>query len=700
MTTRNVVLEMYLNGAWTTVPLYSAAGVTITRGHLPDGSWPRPTRIECEINNDSLDYDPSRPQSPLYGIAGRNTKTRITVDGNVRVWAEASSWTPERTAEHVPGANRGRSWTSLVAEGLLARIGSWSEPLRSPMYRTISARTTSIGHWPLEEDRDALSLSNTLTGAKAGTFKGGATLAESEAPLGAEQSVKVAANSQLSGVFASASTTAGWQISFAFRMPALPGSATWGTVLRWTTSNGYTWLIEVNNTLYRFTVTAVDGTVLWTSNVSFGAGAEPNQWIAFRIRVAQSGGNVDVQPAWYPQGAGVQYGVSALFAGTVGRPTQWWQDGNAVIDGTHFSHVFGVTGVTDDLLSFSEAIPSFDGYLGEKSLTRFYRLCSEQGITRYGLGTQAESTPMGPQRSATLLQLLKEIRDTEDGRIDDERADIALTMRTRRNLYNQTAALTLTWPAQVAVPFTKIIDNVGAQNRLTVKNASGGEATAVLATGRMSVQPPPAGIGEKKGGVDVSVANESTQLVDLTTWHLAKGTIERPRYAEVTVDLLANPSLTAAAMAVREGDMIAVIGAEPETVYLLVDGIVEKVGAVTWTITYQVELYDPWIIGVYDDGIWRWDTRTTTLAAAATSSAAALSLTTVDVNDVLTTAAGSLPYDLMIDGERVRVTAMTAPAGTGPYTQTATVTRSINGVIKAQLAGGEVHVYDSRRWGL
>jgi hypothetical protein len=54
----------------------------------------------------------------------------------------------------------------------------------------------------------------------------------------------------------------------------------------------------------------------------------------------------------------------------------------------------------------------------------------------------------------------------------------------------------------------------------------------------------------------------------------------------------------------------------------------------------------------------------------------------------------------MIEGERVTVTAMTAAAGTGPYTQTATVTRSVNGVVKAQLSGARVNVYNSRRWGL
>lgn len=699
MTTNDVDLEMFLGGVWTAVPLYSAAGTTITRGHEPDGSWPRPARIECEINNDTLAYDPARPESALYGVAGRNTKTRVTVNGNTRVWAEASSWQPDRTPEHQPGADKGRAWTRLVAEGVLRRIGLWTDPLRSPMYRTISARATSIGHWSLEDGREAQRLSNSLTRGSSGSFKGGAVLAEADSPLGAEQSVKTAADSQLSGTFVSASNTAGWQVSFSFRLPALPGSATYETLLKWTTSVGYAWRAQANSTSYRFTVIDADGNLLLSSPVLFGAGAEPNQWITMRIRCVQSGGNIDVQPAWYPQGAPVIYGTTVLFAGTVGGLQQWWQEGNAWVDGAHFAHVFGVTGVTDVLLSAS-AVASFNGYIGEKAGDRFSRLCGELGITALFIGSTAESQPMGPQRAAAFLALLKEIRDTDDCRIDDERFDIALTIRSRRVMYAQAPALVLTYPGQVAVPFARLLDDQAVTNRVTVKNAGGGEVTAELLTGPMSTQPPPAGVGEYKATVDVNVANPGVQLTDIASWHLAKGTIERPRYEAVTVDLLANPGLEAAASAVREGDYIRVDGAEPDPVHLLVVGIVDKVPAVEHTITFQTERYDPYRVGVYDDGVWRWDTRTTTLAAPATTTATALSLTTADAGDVLTTAGGSLPYDLTIEGERVTVTAMTAPAGSGPFTQTATVTRSINGVVKAQLSGARVGVYEARRWGL
>jgi hypothetical protein len=701
MTTQTVVLEMFLSGSWTAVPVYSAAGTTITRGHEPDGSWPRPTKIECEINNDSLAYDPSRPESALYGVAGRNTKSRVTVNGSVRVWAEASSWRPDKTPEHVSGAGRGRSWTTLVAEGLLRRIGMWTDPLRSPMYRVISTRATSVGHWPLEDDKAALQLANTASSGTA-TYKGGVSLDESEAPLGAAQAVKVVTGSAITGRFVSAgiSTTAGWQVAFSMKLPALPGSAAYETVFTWTTSNGYTWTWGTSNANYQLTVVDGAGTVLLLQSVGFGAGAAPNQWVTFRIQASVAAGIVTVAAGWYPQNYSLLYGFTfTTFAGSVGALRQFQAVGLTYNNGGWYSHIFAVTGLTDNLLAGS-ATQSFNGFQGETAGDRFQRLCAELGITRYMIGTPSETALMGPQRAATFLELLREIRDTDDCRIDDERVDIALTLRTRRVMYNQTAALTLTYPSQVAVPFNKILDDLNTHNRVTVKNYAGAEVTASLTTGAMSVQAPPAGVGEYKQQVDVSVANELLQLTDIATWHLAKGTIERPRYAEVTVDLLANPGLAASAVAVREGDMIAVTGAEAETVRFLVVGLVEKIGAATWTLTYLVELYDVWIIGVYDDGIWRWDTRTTTLAAGATSSATSLSLTTVDVNDVLTTAAGSLPYDLMVDGERVRVTAITAAAGTGPYTQTATVTRSINGVVKAQVAAGRVNVYDSKRWGL
>lgn len=696
MTSQTANLELFLSGVWTTVPLYASAGCTVTRGMDAGAQWPSPSRIECEINNDSLNYDPSRATATLYGIAGRNTRARITLNTLQRLWAEASEYKPDRTVEHQPGTGRGRSWVKLTAEGVLRRLGSWEEPLRSPMYRTISKRTTSVGHWSLEDDKDAVRVANSLGTGQTATIKGGAVLGESEGPDGAGTTAKITAGSTISGRFAAASATAGWQVGFSFKMPAVPASATYGALLRWNTSNLNMWLVEVNNTTYRFSVTAYDGTVLWSSTSLFGSGVEPNVWVTFRMRAVQSGGNVDVQPSWYAQGTATSFGITDLFAGGVGALRSFAQVGDTVMTGTWFSHIFGVTTVADSLTG-ATAQKVFNGYRGEQAGVRFNRVLAEQGINRYNIGTSTTSQPMGPQRPDTLIALLKEIRDTEDAIIVDERFDIGLTMTMRRDLYVRPVKLALTYPTNVMPPFAKIIGDRDTRNRVTAKNRDGAEVTAELLSGPMSVQPPPAGVGEAKGSVDVNVADEIEQLDDIASWHRAKGTLERPRYDQVSIDLLANPGLLATAELVREGDMISVTGFEPDPIYLLVTGFVDTTGLVERTITFKTEPYEPYMVGIYDNAAFRWDAGYSTLAAGASNVATSFSLTTPEKNDVWSTTPG---YQLMVGGERVTVTAMTAAAGTGPYTQTATVTRSVNGVVKAQLINTAVRLADGKRWGL
>jgi hypothetical protein len=64
-------------------------------------------------------------------------------------------------------------------------------------------------------------------------------------------------------------------------------------------------------------------------------------------------------------------------------------------------------------------------------------------------------------------------------------------------------------------------------------------------------------------------------------------------------------------------------------------------------------------------------------------------LTTVERADCWSTT--ETPYVAMVGGERVTVTAMTAPAGAGPYTQTATVVRTL---AKAHAVGAPFRLAD------
>ncbi len=696
--TQDAHVGLYLDGGWYAQPTM-ATPITITRGHDPDGNWPRPTKIVAELDNDDLDLDPSRPESSLYGIAGRNTRTRVMVDGGTRVYGEASQWEPEATVDHVPGQRRGRSTVRLTAEGVLRRIGKWTDLVRSPMYRTISTRSTNIGHWSLEDDRNALTLANSA--GPPGAFKGSGrvSLGDDEAPLGAQQSLRLGdSTTGVSGRFKAASSTAGWQIGWSFRLAALPSSGTYDGVMRWnTTTNFYT--LQVNNGSYRLRVTDTDGVLVLDSNVLFGAGAEPNQWITFRVAASQSGGNIAVEWAWYAQGMTTTFGTSDSFAGTVGRLRDWFTSGFSWMDGAYLSHVFGVTTTADNLVG-GTALQVFNGYRGERAGTRFLRLCAEQGITRFVIGGSTNTPPMGPQRVDSFLNLLKEIRETDGGRIDDERFDIALTMTVREALYNQTPALTLDFAAsEVAYPFRPILGDQAVANAVTAKNTQGSEVTRSLTTGPMSTQAPPAGVGRYEKTVDVNYADEITDLASRADWELAKGTLQTRRYEEVVVDLLANPHLAAAASALREGNVIQIDNAAPDAILLVVVGMVERIDGVKRTITFQTEPYDIWNIGEWDDGIARYDSRTATVNSSQTTTSTNWSVKATAANDVWSTAT---PYDWMVGGERVTVTAMSAATmnSSVSYTQTATVTRSVNGVVKAQTVGTEIHIFDQRRWGL
>lgn len=694
MTAQTVVLEMFINGAWTPVPLYSGTAATITRGHEPGGGFPSATKIEAELNNDSLAYDPSRPQSALYGVAGRNTRTRIIVNTNTRVYAEASSWRPAKTKEHVSGAGRGRAYVKLTAEGLLRRIGMWSDPLRSPMYRQYSARSTNIGHWSLEDESSAQTLANS-SGGLPGTYLG-VDLGDSDAPQGAEQAVKIKNGSRMAGTFNPASNTAGWQVFFSVHADALPPAGPLIPVFTFTTSNGLRWEWASNDTQWRLQVTDTDGTVVESTTLLYGSSNPAAEWTFCRVRANQSGGNVAVSMAWYFQDSGViHFDNSLLFAGNVGAIRSWRQDGNATTDGWSMSHIGGVTTVAEDMFGFVN-LEVFNGYQDEPAGTRYLRLMGELGLTAFILGSSTNTAKMGPQKSDTAINLLKEIALTDDARIDDERFDIGLTMRTRVHMYNQAPALTLAFPSQIA-DFVKVIDDQQTRNRVTVKNRSGGEVTDTLAAGAMSVLPPPAGVGEYKATVDVNLFDDLA-LPDRAEWELAKGTLEEPRYEEIVVNLLANPALEVPCSLIREGDMIRCTGLEPEAIDLLVVGIVQPVGAVEHEFRFLTEPYTPRTIGTYD-GAGRRDAATTTLGVARDAVQTAWTFSSTSQADRWE-GAPYLPYNVKVGGEVVTVTAMGAQAGAGPYTQAATVTRSVNGIVKAQTVGTPIRVNTPVRRGL
>lgn len=680
---------------WTNQATLSESGCTLTRG--TDGqSGLKPSGFMLELNNDDNRYDPTDPTSPLYGVAKRRVQVKLKVAGYALLVAEAAGFVPARTIDHVPGVNRGRASSALTAEGVLRRVLSWSTPLYSPLRQMISGRFASslVGYWPAEGGRDSTQLTNAVAGGKPGGAAG-VTFGTDESPGGSEGLVQLSTSTVMNGQFVPSSATGGWQVSVAYKLAAIPAPIGYLALMIWYTSDGRQWTLDVNDVAYRVTArNATTGVIEGTFGAGF-AGAEPTQWVTFRVKTTVSGGLVQVETAWYPEGGAVLYGITNTFAGTTtGYLTRWRIAGNLNIDGGWVGHIYGVNGSATDLLAAS-VVRASNGYPGERAGTRFKRLCDQVGVAGTLIGAESDTALMGVQRAATFPDHLKEIIATEDALIVDSWGGLGLDMRTRRSRYGQTPVMTLAYPGDVSA-YEKVVDDQGIKNVVTVSQAQGGEATAALTSGPLSTAPAPAGIGEEKEEIAVNVADEAT-LPDLAAWYLGQRTIDRARYPKITIDLVANPGLIPSAYQLDPGETILVTGLEREPVPLTVMSINERIGHATRLFELTCLPDDGYDVLKYDTTD-RWGAATTTLAGAMTATATALPITSTDPGDRWLTT--GMPFDIMVAGERMTLTAMTAAAGSGPYTQTGTVVRSVNGVVKAQLAGAVVQVANVARWGL
>lgn len=617
---------------------------------------------------------------------------------NIRSVGEAASWQPTETLGFDPAAGRGFRSTVLQVEGLLRRIGQWKGDIASPVYRNITGRIAAgrlLGYWPGTDPAGSTSLLNALPGGQPGVVSSVDFAAGTEIS-GSEPMLRMKADSKLSGRFVKPTGTPnGWQISWTYHLDAA-APATDTQVITWTTSNAYRWYLQVSSTQYTLLVMDPNGiTVLSQLGVGFaGAGDPVTTGVVFRVKVSAAAGTVTAETAWYAQDAPVVFGITQSFAGTTGYLQSWAASGNAAMDGATFGHVYAVSDSIDDLQNY-DTLNSFNGYRHEKAADRFARLCGYKGIVATVVGSAAESQPMGPQKIDTFAGNLAEIATTEDGPIYDTRIRRGLSMRTRKDMCGQTPVLTLT-RAQCVQPLVKNLDDLVSGNSITVDNRVGGSRIATVATGPGSVLDPPNGTGLVEKKVDVN-ADGDDDLDEIAGWWAAKLSDTTGRWPEVTVDVTGQPGLEAAVNKIDVGDRIFLSDVLPGGVGVIVLGIKEKWDTKFHRLVTFVcgadTMYNP---AVYDAAATKYDSRSTTLVTARDAVQTSWAITTVDQGDTWSTT--SVPYGWLVDGEPMTVTAMTAPAGTGPYTQTATVTRSLT-VAKPHAAGAEIHISPRKRYG-
>lgn len=337
---------------------------------------------------------------------------------------------------------------------------------------------------------------------------------------------------------------------------------------------------------------------------------------------------------------------------------------------------------------------------------RLRRICQDESIFLSSPILASESTDTsnirhGPQPISNGLDLLALTQTTDGGELAEARGFNGFLYRPLGSLGSRPVVQALDYSAKmIADPFAPATDDQLVRNDITISQSSGSSARATAVTGPLSSNPPPNGVGTYTSSLTVDVAQQARDLQQIANWNLAIGTYDAERFKEIRSLLEAVPASVTGLSLIDIGNHIQVVNTpawiQTGPTDLLVIGLIELIGPVAeWEITYNGRPYGQFNVLRADggDAFARLDSGSSTLTAGVASGATSLSITTTNKLDLW---AATTPFDIVLSGERMTVTAVAG--ATSP--QTFTVTRAVNGVTKAQVTGAPVHVFYATYLGL
>lgn len=662
-------------------------------------------------------------QGNTWSFTGTADAARIWY-GNiaVRFVGEIAELPPRWDAS---GKNR---WVPIKASGLLRRIGQGSQPVNNG-YKTYLLGTSPVTYWPLDDPDTALS------GAPAkGTYTksvferaldttvctfGQGDLGPQLPPALRINDTNPGAADFMSGLCIGTDTTPdSLAMDFLYRRnPIVSGQKMTVWTIRLFVygtgsgdpSDGNFDLWEVQ---FRSDGTNNDIRVVLDMDAFAVAGgptvvtlndSAPLECITdlglHHVRLQLTPSGADVNYTVYVDGVSVVTGTRAGYTLRNARTVWVLYDRLANEDMLALGHVI----VWENLANIPAVVYTSNlahSFIGEAAGRRFERLCSEVGVPFAGVGNLDDSMPMGAQFSDYFSNQLTEIEATDRGVMFEPRDALALSYRPRRNLYNQAPKATINYGAgQLSPPFEPVDDDQATRNDIFAQRREGGSFQATKTTGPLSVQDPPNGVGRYKDEQQVNVESDGL-LPGLADWLLLAGTLDAARFPSVTVNLAApdvDSTLKAALLSVDVGDRLVVTNAAAVNLYddlsLLVLGYEETIGPVEHTISFNCAPAVPYEVAVYDSA--KYDTDGSRLVSGVNSTATTLSVEATGTS-LWTTDAAAFPFDINVAGERMTVTNITS--ATSP--QSFTVTRSVNGVVKAQAAAADVRLWSTPRYAL
>lgn len=689
---------------------------------LDDGSTIAPqggyTQLdELDIGTETVNTDRTTLVLPpaLYSIGWTQTPAAhwgimgVAVRAvSYRFWGEASSFPPKWDLTSTANV-----WVPLEAAGQLRRLGQGTDPAETGLKAFITPQPGLFRYWPLDGaagTQFSLDIAPVWGQATNVKFRG-------EGGGGNFQYGQSLGSDYLGTGMAFFNSDA-WPM----RGDVATGYPNWAFDFVWQqlgNMGGFAAVMyDYNGANWQLTFVAGVAQVSFDDGVTGPIGFSPTGVLPelldtlphhCRLKLLKNGANTD----WtlYIDGAVVDSGTQPGY--TVGGLSifRLYENRLAGQQYINLAHIAVWADATSEVWPSAAAVSAAaQGYAGEAAGTRIQRICALAAIPVALVGDPADTTLMGPQHSESKLTQIRDAESTDLGIMGEPRDRPGLLYRTRTSLYNQAPAATLDYSAkQLAPPLEPVDDDAATHNDITASRRDGGSVRLQDTTSRLSILDPPLGVGRYKDEVTLNVQTDD-QLPGVAAWLLHLGTLDEARFPSVTVNLRAdaitsNPALAAALLAVDIGDRLVITGAAAVNIYddvsLLVLGYSENLSPFEHKITFNCVPESPYNVAAYGSGVGtgpdRYDTDGSALNSGITTTGTSLSVSPTGPAGVLwTTTAGEFPFDIRVGGERMTVTNITS--ATAP--QTFTVTRSVNGVVKAHLAGAAVALWNTPRYAL
>lgn len=377
------------------------------------------------------------------------------------------------------------------------------------------------------------------------------------------------------------------------------------------------------------------------------------------------------------------------------RPGWFYASTTSDIPSIGYVTYWGSSGVP----SAADMYDAATGFQGEKAGARITRLATEAGYTATVAGESVYQRPMGIQGRKKLLELLNEASQTNFGHLLDARDRAEVIHRGSSTLWNQHPALTLDFSdGLISPPFKPRDDDLLTENDVSVQREFGGvPSRQILESGALSVQDPPNGVGRYDNEYTYSLS-EDDDAAQTAFLRLHLGTFDGVRYSRITLDL-ANErvhQMIDDILRVDVGDLIRLTNLPEDhgadDVDVIVQGYSEEAGPTAWRITFNCVPGEPWrALTVDTEGLDRVDTAGCELAEDLDGAETSVDVTTTATYRWVDSAtyASDFPFDILVGGEVMRVTACTGTT----TSQTFTVTRSVNGVVKTHSTGADVRLF-------